>query len=571
MKSKWFYKNKKVDNSLADEFGLHPALVKIMADRGVEGKEAVQEYMNLSLESIPTGEELVDMKKGVNIILQCIREKKPIRIMGDYDVDGVTSTYILFSGLSALGADCDFFIPDRIKDGYGLHEDAIRQAYDDGRKAILTCDNGISACKEIELAKKLGMTVVVTDHHEVPYETGADGERHYIIPPADAVIDPKREDNGDVFREICGAVVAWKFVGCLYRQMGKEEEFKNSDFLEMAALATICDVMELQHENRAIVREGLVAFKNTKNIGLRAILHVLGLEEKDLTSYDFGFKVGPCINAAGRLENASKAFALFTEKEEDKALEKAEYLRALNEKRQQLTEEGMEQAFDIIDNTMQNDRVLVVFLPNLHESIAGIVAGKVRERYCRPAFVLAKSKNGTLKGSGRSIEAFSMYDELVKCKDLLLGFGGHPLAAGVSLKEENLEAFRKKINENCALTDEDMIPKTYIDVILPVDYLTPRLIEQLSLLEPFGKGNEKPVFAQRHVKAYSASIIGKNSNVLRINLASKNCKKAVCFSNVEEMEQKVKEKLNDFSIIYYPSLNEWNGRVDIQAVVEDVC
>ena len=574
-KSKWIYKNLKSPefNVLAEKFGVHPAIIKILADRGVQGEDAVREYLEADIATVSDGSELTDMQRGVDIIYDAVKAGKYIRIMGDYDVDGVTSTYILYKGLTGLGAKCDKFIPHRITDGYGLHEPAIRDAYEAGVQVILTCDNGIAAANEIKLAKELGMTVVVTDHHEVPYTEDESGTRHYIIPDADAVIDPKRPEDDGVFKEICGAVVAWKFMGCLYKKFGKEQEFKNSDFLEIASLGTVCDVMELQHDNRAIVKEGLKKMQNTSNIGLQALLEVLGLRDKALTSYDYGFKIGPCINAEGRLDTANEAFDMLVETDYDTAIKRAEQMRDLNVERQNLTKEGMEEAFKIIDAEMQDDKVLVVYLPEAHESIAGIIAGKIRERYCKPAFVLTKGDGDFLKGSGRSIEAYSMYEKLVEVKDLMLGFGGHPMAAGLSLKEENLEKFRQELNVRSGLTDADFIPKVMIDVILPVDFLTQNFIRQLEILEPFGKGNEKPVFAQSSVKANRAEIIGKNKNVLKITFNSRNCKSGVCFHDIETKEQFLNQngKLYDFKMLYYPTLNEWNGVTSIQANVQDIC
>ena len=574
-KSKWIYKNLKSPefNVLAEKFGVHPAIIKILADRGVQGEDAVREYLEADIATVSDGSELTDMHRGVNIVYDAVQAGKYIRIMGDYDVDGVTSTYILYKGLTGLGAKCDKFIPHRITDGYGLHEPAIRDAYEAGVQVILTCDNGIAAANEIKLAKELGMTVVVTDHHEVPYTEDESGTRRYIIPDADAVIDPKRPEDDGVFKEICGAVVAWKFMGCLYKKFGKEQEFKNSDFLEVASLGTVCDVMELQHDNRAIVKEGLKKMQNTSNIGLQALLEVLGLRGKALTSYDYGFKIGPCINAEGRLDTANEAFDLLVETDYDTAIKRAEQMRDLNVERQNLTKEGMEEAFKIIDAEMQDDKVLVVYLPEAHESIAGIIAGKIRERYCKPAFVLTQGDGDFLKGSGRSIEAYSMYEKLVEVKDLMLGFGGHPMAAGLSLKEENLEKFRQELNVRSGLTDADFIPKVMIDVILPVDFLTQNFIRQLEILEPFGKGNEKPVFAQSSVKANRAEIIGKNKNVLKITFNSRNCKSGVCFHDIETKEQFLNQngKLYDFKMLYYPTLNEWNGVTSIQANVQDIC
>lgn len=574
-KSKWIYKNLKSPefNVLAEKFGVHPAIIKILADRGVQGEDAVREYLEAGIATVSDGSELTDMHRGVNIVYDAVQAGKYIRIMGDYDVDGVSSTYILYKGLTGLGSKCDKFIPHRITDGYGLHEPAIRDAYEAGVQVILTCDNGIAAANEIKLAKELGMTVVVTDHHEVPYTEDESGTRRYIIPDADAVIDPKRPEDDGVFKEICGAVVAWKFMGCLYKKFGKEQEFKNSDFLEVASLGTVCDVMELQHDNRAIVKEGLKKMQNTSNIGLQALLEVLGLRGKALTSYDYGFKIGPCINAEGRLDTANEAFDLLVETDYDTAIKRAEQMRDLNVERQNLTKEGMEEAFKIIDAEMQDDKVLVVYLPEAHESIAGIIAGKIRERYCKPAFVLTQGDGDFLKGSGRSIEAYSMYEKLVEVKDLMLGFGGHPMAAGLSLKEENLEKFRQELNVRSGLTDADFIPKVMIDVILPVDFLTQNFIRQLEILEPFGKGNEKPVFAQSSVKANRAEIIGKNKNVLKITFNSRNCKSGVCFHDIETKEQFLNQngKLYDFKMLYYPTLNEWNGVTSIQANVQDIC
>ena len=574
-KSKWIYKNIKNPEfqTLAEQFNVHPAIIKILADRGIQGEEAVREYLEADISRVSDGSELTDMQRGVDIVYDAVQAGKYIRIMGDYDVDGVSSTYILYKGLTGLGVKCDKFIPHRITDGYGLHEPAIRDAYEAGVQVILTCDNGIAAANEIRLAKELGMTVVVTDHHEVPYNDDEAGTRHYIIPDADAVIDPKRPEDDGVFKEICGAVVAWKFMWCLYRKFGKEDEFNNSDFLEVASLGTVCDVMELQHDNRAIVKEGLKKMQSTSNIGLQALLEVLGLRDKTLTSYDYGFKIGPCINAEGRLDTANEAFDLLVETDYQKALEKAAQMRDLNVERQELTKEGMEAAFKIIDAEMQNDKVLVVYLPDVHESIAGIIAGKVREKYCKPAFVLTKGDGDFLKGSGRSIEAYSMYNKMVEVKDLMLGFGGHPLAAGLSLKEENLEKFRQELNARSGLTDADFIPKVMIDVILPVDFLTQSFIKQLEILEPFGKGNEKPVFAQSNVRATRAEIIGKNKNVLKITFNSRNCKSGVCFHDIEAKEQLLNQngKLYDFKMLYYPTLNEWNGVTSIQANIQDIC
>lgn len=569
--SKWFYKNKKIDRELSNKLGIHPAIIKILADRGVETEEDIREFLAADLSKVSDGSELTDMEKGVSIIQDAIAAGKHIRIIGDYDVDGVTSTYILYKGLIGLHAKCDKFIPHRIKDGYGLHENAIRRAREDGVEVILTCDNGIAAADAVCLAKEFGMTVVVTDHHEVPFVQEPDGRR-YILPAADAVIDPKRPED-HVFKEICGAVVAWKFMGRLYKRFGMEDEFRNSDFLEMASLGTVCDVMDLQKDNRAIVKAGMKKMQITNNVGMQALMEVLGLKDKILKSYDYGFKIGPCINAEGRLDTANEAFNLLMETDHKKALDKAEEMRKLNVERQDLTKSGMEDAFRIVDTEMKNDKVLVVYIPGIHESIAGIIAGKVRERYNKPAIVLTDGDGDFLKGSGRSIEAYSMFEKLSEVRGLMLGFGGHPLAAGLSLKKENLEEFRKQLNVRCELTEADFVAKVMIDVVMPVDYLTEGFIRQLDILEPFGKGNEKPVFAQQNVSASQAQIIGKNKNVLKIAFNSAVCRNGVCFHDIEEKERILNQdgKLNDFKMLYYPDLNEWQGTVSIQANVLDVC
>lgn len=569
--SKWFYKNKKIDRELSNKLGIHPAIIKILADRGVETEEDIREFLAADLSKVSDGSELTDMEKGVSIIQDAIAAGKHIRIIGDYDVDGVTSTYILYKGLIGLHAKCDKFIPHRIKDGYGLHENAIRRAREDGVEVILTCDNGIAAADAVSLAKEFGMTVVVTDHHEVPFVQEPDGRR-YILPAADAVIDPKRPED-HVFKEICGAVVAWKFMGRLYKRFGMEDEFRNSDFLEMASLGTVCDVMDLQKDNRAIVKAGMKKMQITNNVGMQALMEVLGLKDKILKSYDYGFKIGPCINAEGRLDTANEAFNLLMETDHKKALDKAEEMRKLNVERQDLTKSGMEDAFRIVDTEMKNDKVLVVYIPGIHESIAGIIAGKVRERYNKPAIVLTDGDGDFLKGSGRSIEAYSMFEKLSEVRGLMLGFGGHPLAAGLSLKKENLEEFRKQLNVRCGLTEADFVAKVMIDVVMPVDYLTEGFIRQLDILEPFGKGNEKPVFAQQNVSASQTQIIGKNKNVLKIVFNSAVCRNGVCFHDIEEKERILNQdgKLNDFKMLYYPDLNEWQGTVSIQANVLDVC
>lgn len=568
----WYVKNGQVPGNAAEtakKFGIDPKIIKILADRGIVSDRDIREYLYGQMEDIPSGATMLDMAHGVSIIKEAVLNKKHIRVMGDYDVDGVTSTFILFEVLTRLGAEVSWFIPHRIRDGYGLHMPAIEQARANGVDVVLTCDNGIAASEEIKAAKKYGMTVVVTDHHDIPFTKTADGEKEYILPPADAVIDPKRSGDPYPFKEICGAEVAYKFTKLLCEAM--EKPSAHDGLLEFAALGTVCDVMPLLGENRILVREGLKAIAGTKNVGLRALTGKFGLTGKPVSSYDVGFKIGPALNAAGRLESAEISMNLFLETEEQKADAQAEYLFHLNEERKALSQEGTERAFSIVEREMEKDSVLVVYLPETHESIAGIIAGKIREKYNKPAFVLTDSgKADVLKGSGRSIPAYSMADELNRVKDLMLGFGGHPGAAGLSLKKENLDAFRQRLNELSTLTAADFEEKQYIDMVLPIPMVTMDFAEGLDTLEPFGTGNPRPVFAQKHASAYKKQIIGKNANVLKVSLNFRNCRDGVCFSNADELNEKLTDRMNDFSVVYYPSVNEWRDRKTLQMVILDV-
>ena len=457
-----------------------------------------------------------DMKKAVKIIKEKVSEKAKIRIIGDYDIDGVMSTYVLLRGLIRIGADVDTYIPDRVADGYGIHEHLINRAEEDKVDTILTCDNGIAAVSEIQLAKEKGMTVIVTDHHEIPYKETENG-REIILPPADAILNPKQQDCPYPSKNLCGAVVAFKLISALYEEFcvpGEELE----DFYELAAIATVGDVMDLQGENRILVKEGLKRLKNTGNLGLRELIRVNGLEDSKITAYHVGFVLGPCINASGRLDTAARSLALLNAENQDEAAKLAGDLTALNQSRKSLTEEGKEAAIHQVENTdLKNDRVLVIYLPDCHESIAGIIAGRIREKYHKPTFVLTKGENSA-KGSGRSIEAYSMYEELVRCADLLIQFGGHPMAAGLSIEEKNIEKFRRRLNQNCSLTEEDLQPKIVIDVPMPISYITKNLIRQIALLEPFGKGNTKPLLAQKGLKVLDAVVVGRNRNVAKVRL-----------------------------------------------------
>ena len=514
---KWMVYAKKADfQEIGRKFGIDPVIARLIRNRDVDGDEAIQSYLHGTLEELPSPWFMKDMDKAVEILRMKIAENKKIRIIGDYDIDGVTATCILLKGLKRLGAQADTCIPDRIKDGYGLHEQLIDQAAEDGIDTIVTCDNGIAAAGEIADARRRGMTVVLTDHHDVPFRDSENG-REWIIPCADAVINPKQQDCAYPNKNICGAVVAWKLIWALYEKAGIDKS-EILDFTELAAIATVGDVMDLQGENRIIVKHGLRRLSETTRPGLQALIRVNNLEGAEITAYHVGFVLGPCINASGRLDTATRALALLCTEDRQKAAKLAGDLYDLNQSRKAMTEQGKEQAINEIETeSINKDRVLVVYLPECHESLAGIIAGRIRELYHKPVFVLTKAENG-VKGSGRSIEAYSMYEELVKCRDLLIQFGGHPMAAGLSMAEENIERFRKKLNENCTLSEHDLMPKVMIDVPMPISYLTETLTEELKVLEPFGKGNTKPLFAQKNLRVSKLRIFGKNRNVAKMTL-----------------------------------------------------
>ena len=566
---KWVVMAKKADfQKIGKEFGIDPVVARLIRNRDVEGMDDIRSYLCGTLDDIPSPWLLKDMKKATEILSAKINAGAKIRIIGDYDIDGVTATYILLTGLKRLGANVDTYIPDRIKDGYGLHSQLVEKAAADGVATIVTCDNGIAAAQEIALAKKGGMTVIVTDQHEIPYEDTEQG-RVWIIPQADAVINPKQPGCGYPNKNICGAVVAWKLIWSLYETYGIDRD-EILEFSEAAAVATVGDVMDLQGENRIIVKEGLKRLPHTGNQGFQALIEANGLTGERITAYHVGFVLGPCINASGRLDTASRALSLLCTKNWDQAAKAAGDLVALNQSRKAMTEEGRDKAVDLIEQSgLSKDRVLVVYLPECHESLAGIIAGRLREKYYKPVFVLTKAENG-VKGSGRSIEAYSMYEELVKCSDLLEQFGGHPMAAGLSLKEENVEIFRRKLNELCTLTESELTPKITIDVPMPISYLSRELTEQLSVLEPFGKGNTKPLFAQKGLRVLNLRILGKNQNVAKMKLvdASGASVDAVYFGQALEFQSYVQQK-ETVSVTYYPEINVYQGRETLQAVIRN--
>lgn len=568
---KWFVSAKKADfKEIGRQFDIDPVIARLIRNRDVTGAKAIQEYLWGTIQDIPGPELLKGMKEATSILKQKIREKKKIRIIGDYDIDGVTATYILIKGLERLGARADTYIPDRITDGYGIHMPLIYKALEDGVDTIVTCDNGIAASKEIGFAKEKGLTVIVTDHHEVPFIED-NGEKTYILPPADAVINTKQPGCPYPNKNLCGAVVAMKLIWALYDD-SHIPEIEKEEFLELAAIATVGDVMDLQGENRILVKEGLKRLPYTKNKGLQALIRVTGLEGSRISSYHIGFVLGPCINASGRLDTAARSLRLLQCEDAGEAARLAGDLKALNDSRKALTEKGKDAAIQLIENTdLKNDPVLVVYLPECHESLAGIIAGRIREKYNRPVFVLTKGEKG-VKGSGRSIQQYSMFEELVKCGDLLDQYGGHPMAAGLSLPEENVSLLRKRLNEQCNLKEEDLIPKVIIDVPMPISYISTKLVEQLSLLEPFGKGNTKPLFAQKNVKAINSRVIGKNHNVTKLQLMDEQgyVIEAVYFGNIPEFMDFLSAR-DKISVTYYPEINRYQGRETLQVIIQNYC
>lgn len=568
---KWMVYNKKADfQKIGSEFGIDPVIARLIRNRDIQDMKEIRSYLYGTLAEIPSPWKMKDMERAVQILQKKITQKKKIRIIGDYDIDGVTATCILLKGLKRLNANVDTYIPDRVKDGYGMHEQLIDKALEDGIDTILTCDNGIAAAAEIEYAKKEGLTVIVTDHHDIPFRDTEDG-RIWIIPKADAVVNPKQNDCLYPNKNICGAVVAWKLIWALYERLGIDSD-EIWDFLELAAIATVGDVMDLQGENRIIVKEGLKKLSSTSFEGLKALICVNNLEGAEITAYHVGFVIGPCINASGRLDTAARSLELLLADNMEDAMKLADDLYDLNQSRKAMTEQGKEQAIQSIEeNNLGKDRVLVVYLPDCHESLAGIIAGRIREAYNKPVFVLTKGADG-VKGSGRSIEAYSMYEELVKCSDLLTQFGGHPMAAGLSMEEKNVELFRRRLNDNCTLTEQNLIPKIMIDVPMPISYLSKKLTEQLKVLEPFGKGNSKPLFAQKNLRAVGIRVFGRNRNVAKMLLIDENGIKmdAVYFGEAQEFVDFVQAH-DTISVTYYPEINVFQGRENLQVVIKNYC
>lgn len=564
---KWRVYSKKADfDAIGSRFNIDPVTARIIRNRDVTDMENVDMYLNGTLDRLHDPMMMKDMDKAVSVIASSIRDNKHIRIIGDYDIDGICSIYILFKGLKICGADVDYEVPDRIADGYGINENLIKQAYEAGVEVIITCDNGIAAASQIDYANELGMTVVITDHHDVPYEE-TDNGRRYIIPKAAAVVDPKQNDCRYPFKMLCGAGIAYKFIDCMVK------EFQTGDsvipeLLQFAAIATVGDIVDLLDENRIIVKEGLKLIANTENYGLNALMAVTGVSRESINAYHIGFVLGPCLNASGRLDSAKRALKMLVTDDRAEAERHAGELKDLNEERKKLTSEAVDKAVDMVENSsLKDDKVLVIFLPDCHESIAGIVAGRIREKYYKPVIVLTRGEQEA-KGSARSIESYNMFEKLSECKDLFTRFGGHPMAAGLSLPEENIPEFRRRINEHCNLNEEDLTETVWIDVPMPLEYINEKLILELGGLEPFGKANPKPVFADKNISIRNIRAIGKDKQYTRMTIAKDSGMviDAVGFFPCTELET-VYNKNGRISCTYYPEINEFRDKKQIQVCV----
>lgn len=564
---KWRVYSKKADfDAIGSRFNIDPVTARIIRNRDVTDMENVDMYLNGTLDRLHDPMMMKDMDKAVSVIASSIRDNKHIRIIGDYDIDGICSIYILFKGLKICGADVDYEVPDRITDGYGINENLIKQAYEAGVEVIITCDNGIAAASQIDYANELGMTVVITDHHDVPYEE-TDNGRRYIIPKAAAVVDPKQNDCRYPFKMLCGAGIAYKFIDCMVKEFQTGDSVM-PELLQFAAIATVGDIVDLLDENRIIVKEGLKLIANTGNYGLNALMAVTGVSRESINAYHIGFVLGPCLNASGRLDSAKRALKMLVTDDRAEAERHAGELKDLNEERKKLTSEAVDKAVDMVENSsLKDDRVLVIFLPDCHESIAGIVAGRIREKYYKPVIVLTRGEQEA-KGSARSIESYNMFEKLSECKDLFTRFGGHPMAAGLSLPEENIPEFRRRINEYCNLSEEDLTETVWIDVPMPLEYINEKLILELGGLEPFGKANPKPVFADKNISIRNIRAIGKDKQYTRMTIAKDSgiVIDAVGFFPCTELET-VYNKNGRISCTYYPEINEFRDKKQIQVCV----
>ncbi|MBU3157008.1 single-stranded-DNA-specific exonuclease RecJ [Clostridium estertheticum] len=580
MEKKWLLRNTSKDViSLANKSGVSPVVAKILINRGFDNEIDIRKFMRASIDDLYDPFLMKDMEKAIDIIKLAIENKEKIVVYGDYDADGVTSTVIMYKGLSRSGANVEYYVPDREHEGYGINSDRIRKLNDEGFKVVLTCDNGIAAMEQVKLAKELGMIVIVTDHHELQFDENESGERTFKLPPADAVINPKQNECKYPFKNLCGAGIAFKFVQALFIKIGIDVKFAN-EFIEIAGIGTICDVVDLVDENRIIAKNALDMLTNTKNLGLRCLKEMLSINDKEIKCYHVGFQIGPCINATGRLESASISVELLLCEEENRAKELAKTLFDLNKKRQEMTTENVEEVIELIHNsTFKGDKVLVIYKDTIHESIAGIVAGRVRETFNVPTIILTKGKE-TPKGSARSIKEYNLFEELIKCKELLEKFGGHPMAAGLSIKEENIEKLRLKLNLICTLTDEDIKPKIRIDQRMPLGEINYEMINELEQLEPFGKGNSSPLLAEKNISILKIDILGKNANTIKIKCVIPGLNKTIdgiFFNRVDEFIEMLKDRYGEehmnyltnprgmkLDLIYSPQINEYNGRKSIQ-------
>lgn len=568
MRSDWRVYAKRADfKGIAGRYGIDQVIARIIRNRDICGDAAIDMYLNGDINDMHNPESMKDAVLSVDIITKKIKDKCKIRIIGDYDIDGICSIYILYKGLMAAGADVDYVVPHRINDGYGINEHLIDNAINEGIDTIITCDNGIAAYNQVKYAKENGLTVIVTDHHDVPFDE-VNGVKEYRVPPADAVVNPKQEDCQYPFRLLCGAGVAYKLISLIYERLRLDTK-DMEEYREFMAIATVGDIVDLIDENRVVVKYGLKHIAHTVNTGLKALVEECGVDINNISSYHIGFVIGPCLNASGRLDTARKAIELMLCKNTEEAHNMARELITLNTERKQMTEDETAKAIELVEkNDMLKDRVLVIYLPDCHESIAGIIAGRIKERYYRPTFVITNAEEGA-KGSGRSIEGYNMYEEINKCKNVLTKYGGHPMAAGLSLETADIDVFRKMLNDNATLDDSDLIPKTWIDVPMPVGYASMGLVGQLKLLEPFGKGNEKPVFADRDLYVKTASIIGKNRNVLKMQLETKEgyIVQAVQFGISDK--DPVPKAGSRILIVYYPDINVYNGVSSLQIIIKE--
>ena len=583
---KWTVRNVKYDvEGFAKEIGVTPIVSRLLVNRDIYKVNEAKKFLNTSIDNLYEPELMLGVVEAVELMRNSIANNERVLIVGDYDVDGVISTCILYKALKRCNANVSYHIPDRVKEGYGINESIIRKASEDNIDTIITCDNGIAAIEQVKLAKKLGLKVIITDHHDIPFIETENGERQFVIPEADVVINPKQINCKYPFKSLCGAGVAYKFIEYLYNSYGIEKN-ELIDLLQFVSIATVCDVVDLIDENRIIVKKGLEIINNTNNIGLRALYKVTGLSDKTISVYSLGFVIGPSINASGRLEQAIWALKMLLTEDVNEAEELAEKLHELNKERQELTKEGLDKAIEIIEaNNMNSDKVLVVYLPEVHESIAGIIAGRIREKYNLPSIVLTKGHDGA-KGSGRSIEEYNMFEELLKCKDILGKFGGHPMAAGMSIPIENIDLFRKKLNEVTTLSDEDIIPKVSIDMPLPINKINYNLIDEIALLEPYGKANPKPNFGAKGLSVLEAKVLGKDKNVLRLRLTDgKLFINGVYFGDIEGFIENVIEKYGEsicenmlnghqnsvkVDLIYSPDINEYMGKKSVQLIIQNI-